>query len=155
MAKIDAREGLQPDALLRLALIAKEPSDLRDRLKLTNAEAGRLAAVDAHMTPSPKLREAERRVVLYHMGVEAWRDAIRIAWAKSTSSKGWRELYHLADEWVVPQFPIKGQDLIGRGLEPGPVIGETLARLEDWWVASGFKPSKDEVLDHFEKKVRS
>jgi hypothetical protein len=89
------------------------------------------------------------------MGVQAWRDAIRIAWAKSTSSKGWSELYRLADERAVPVFPVKGQDLISRGMKAGPAIGETLTRLEDWWVASGFKPSKDEILDHFEKKVRS
>jgi poly(A) polymerase len=155
MTVTDAKEGLDPDALLRLVLVAKDASGLRDGLKLTNAEIVRLAALHEHMAPSPKLRDAERRVVLYQMGVEAWRDAIRIAWAKSSSSKGWRELYRFADEWSVPLFPIKGQDLIGRGLKPGPAIGEALERLEDWWVASGFKPSKDEILDHFDKKVRS
>ncbi len=154
MAKTDAMEAIDPDPLLRLVLIAKDASGLRDRLKLTNAETARLEALDAHMTPSPKLRDAERHVVLYQMGVQAWRDAIRIAWARSSSSKGWRALYRFADEWPVAQFPIKGQDLIGRGLKPGPQIGEALTRLEDWWVASGFKPSKDEILDHFDKKVR-
>ena len=31
-------------------------------------------------------------------------------------------------------------------MNPGPEIGETLTQLEDWWVASGFKPGKDELL---------
>jgi tRNA nucleotidyltransferase/poly(A) polymerase len=155
MTAIDARQGFEPDTLLRLVLLARDAASLRDRLKLTNAEIARLAALNEHMTPSPKLRDAERRIVLYQMGAEAWRDAIRIAWAKSPSSRGWRDLYRFADNWPVPVFPVKGQDLIGRGLKPGPAIGEALTRLEDWWVASGFKPSKDEILDHFEKKVRS
>jgi poly(A) polymerase len=155
MTVTDAKEGFEPDALLRLVLIAKDAPSLRDKLKLTNAENTRLAALNTHMTPSPKLRDGERRIVLYQMGVGAWRDAIRIAWARSLSSKGWRDLYRFAGEWSVPLFPIKGQDLIGRGLKPGPAVGEALTRLEDWWVASGFKPSKDEILDHFEKKVRS
>ena len=155
MVMIDAREGLHPDALLRLALLAEEPLHLRDRLKLTNAEAGRLEALKVHMTPSPGLREGERRIVLYQIGPQAWRDSIRIAWAQSPSSRGWRELYALADAWPIPQFPVKGQDLIGRGVPAGPAIGQALTRLEDWWIASGFTPSKQDILDHFDRKVRS
>jgi poly(A) polymerase len=154
MAKIDAAEGFEPDALLRLVLVAKNALSLRDRLKLTNAEAERLTAIGEH-APTPKLRDSERRIVLYQIGPQAWRDTVRTGWAKASSSKGWRELYRLADDWTVPQFPVKGQDLISRGMKPGPAIGEALTRLEDWWVASQFKPSKDEVLDHFDKKVRS
>jgi poly(A) polymerase len=155
MAKIDKAEGLAPDALLRLELVARNAMSLRDPLRLTNAEQARLAAIAGHMAPTPKLREGERRVVLYQMGAQTWRDSVRIAWAGSSASKGWRELYRLADEWPMPVFPVKGQDLIGRGLKPGPAISAALERLEDWWVASGFKPSKDEILDHFDKKVRS
>ena len=155
MTTIDAKEGFEPDALLRLVLLARDAASLRDRLKLINAEIARLTALNAHMTPSPKLRDTERQIVLYQMGAQAWCDAIRIAWAKSSSTKGWRELYRFADDWSVPHFPVKGQDLIGRGMKPGPGIGEALTRLEDWWVASGFKPSKDEILDYFDEKVRS
>jgi poly(A) polymerase len=155
MARIDKADGFVPDALLRLVLIAKDAASLRDRLKLTNAEAGRIDALNAQMAPSPRLRDAERLVVLYQMGVQAWRDAIRLAWATSSSSRGWRGLYHLADAWPVPRFPVKGQDLIERGMKSGPAIGQALARLEDWWVASGFKPSKDEILDHFDRLLRS
>jgi hypothetical protein len=31
-------------------------------------------------------------------------------------------------------------------MNPGPEIGATLRRLEDWWVASGFASGKQELL---------
>ena len=43
-------------------------------------------------------------------------------------------------------FPVNGNDLIARGVTPGPAVGEALRQLEDWWIASDFKPAKDELL---------
>src|SRR5205814_10107548 len=77
MAKIDRHLELTPDPLLRLALIAEDPLALRDRLKLTNAEIERLKAIDRHPAPQLNLRPQERRAVLYRMGEQAYRDAVR------------------------------------------------------------------------------
>ena len=46
----------------------------------------------------------------------------------------------------MPRLPVNGADLIARGVPPGPELGATLRRLEDWWVASGFRPGKEELL---------
>lgn len=149
MAKIDAAQGLKPDAVLRLALLAKDPLALRERLRLTNSEMRRLEALAAHAPPEPKLRERERRAVLYHLGPEAWRDAVRLAWAESKgplASKDWKKLLGFADAWPLPRFPLTGQDLLTRGFKPGPALGRELARLEDWWIASDFTEDKDALL---------
>jgi poly(A) polymerase len=149
MEKIDRKLGLPADPLLRLALIAKDAPTLRDRLKLTNAEMARLKAIGLAPAPDPRLRAGEQRAVLYQMGPEAYRDAVRLAWARSRAAPAnsrWRQLLELAEHWNPPVFPVNGDDLSARGLQPGPGMGKMLQQLEDWWVASDFKPSKDELL---------
>lgn len=148
MARIDRHWGLKPDPLLRLALIATDALGLRARLKLTNAEVERLTSLSTHSAPTPHLRPGERERVLYEMGQQAFRDGVRVAWARSSDpvdDAAWHELLELAQHWNRPQFPVRGSDLVARGLT-GPAVGETLRRLEDWWIASGFTPGRDELL---------
>jgi poly(A) polymerase len=140
---------LPPDPQLRLFALAAEPDGLKERLRLSNREAERIAALAAAAAVSPKLREAERRAMLYGMGAEAWRDAVRLAWARSRvpmTDRGWRRLLDLAERWPMPIFPVTGRDLTGRGMKPGPELGALLRRLEDWWIASDFRPGKDAIL---------
>ena len=46
----------------------------------------------------------------------------------------------------MPTFPVSGRDLQAAGLAPGPAMGQTLRSLEDWWIASDFKPTREELL---------
>jgi poly(A) polymerase len=145
MAAVDPKEGFAPDAALRLAAIVDDPLALKERLRLTNHETRRFAAMMSAMAPSPALRDAERRAVLYALGVGGWKDSVRVAWARSRGS-GWRALHDFADAHPPKAFPVGGQDLIAAGFAPGPEIGKMLARLEDWWIASDFEPAKDELM---------
>ena len=49
-------------------------------------------------------------------------------------------------EWTVPSFPVRGGDLIAKGMKPGPEIGQTLARLRKAWEDSGFVQTKDDLM---------
>ena len=42
----------------------------------------------------------------------------------------------------MPDFPIKGGDLISRGLRAGPVVAKTLQAIERLWVAEDFPESQ-------------
>ena len=140
---------LPPDAVLRLSVLAADPEELKHRLRLSNAEAGRIAAMAEHMAPVPALRPKEQRRVLYHMGAATWRDLVHLAWARSKDAPddpAWKRLLRLPDRWPLPKFPVTGRDLLDRGLAPGPGLGQALRRLEDWWVAMDFKPGKDAIL---------
>ena len=44
-------------------------------------------------------------------------------------------------------FPVGAQDLIKRGMKPGPALGRRLAELEDSWVASDFALTRGALLD--------
>ena len=142
-------QRLPPDPLLRLAVLAQDPMAMPVRWRLSNHEARRLEAIVSLMPPSPALRPKEQRAVLYQYGAEAWRDLIRIAWARSGDALDdarWQELLELPDRWPIPSLPVAGRDLLSAGMSPGPEIGVMLKRLEDWWVASDFQPGRDELL---------
>jgi poly(A) polymerase len=150
LAGIDTANGLAPDYPLRLAAsLAMDADQLGDSLRLPNADVRAIAALRDAMPPSPALRDNERKVVLYQTGVETFTRAVRLAWAESDAAPddaGWQSLLKLAEEWPVPSLPVTGADLIEAGLQPGPELGATLRRLEDWWVAGGFTATKEELL---------
>ena len=140
---------LPPDPLLRLAVLAQQPAAMKERWRLSNHEGRRLEAIAAQTPPSPDLRPAERRVILYHTGPETWRDLVSIGWARSDAAlddPAWQDLLTLPERWQAPDFPVSGRDLLARGMAPGPGIGQALARLEDWWLASDFQASREELL---------
>ncbi|HKG73406.1 MAG TPA: CCA tRNA nucleotidyltransferase [Aestuariivirgaceae bacterium] len=149
MTEIDRWLKLDPDPLMRLHLLTGDVSRYRERLKLTNAEMARVRALSSAGEPSPSLRPAERRAVLYQLGRQAYKDSIRIAWAASRApikDTGWKKLLLFEKDAALPQFPVSGADLIARGMKPGPAMGRTLRALEDWWIAAGFPEEKEQLL---------
>jgi len=40
--------------------------------------------------------------------------------------------------WTIPRFPLKGGDIIARGIAAGPRIADILRSVEGRWVAEGF-----------------
>jgi hypothetical protein len=44
------------------------------------------------------------------------------------------------------KFPVTGDDLIAKGMKPGPELGKELADLRNKWKQSGFTATKDELL---------
>ena len=148
-------QRLPPDPILRLAVLAAEPGNLKSRLRLSNEEAERLDRALAAIAPTPALRPAEQRHVLYHLGAETWRDAVHLAWAKSrvpVTDRDWKRLLALPGRWPLPRLPLTGDDLIAFGLRPGPHLGAELKRLEDWWIASDFQPDKPALLQQLSSR---
>ena len=142
-------QRLGADPLLRLAVLAQDPRSMPERWRLSNHEAKRLEALASLLPPSPALRPTEQRAILYHMGPEAWRDLVQVAWARSDAASDdaeWKTLLELPECWSIPVLPVSGRDLLAAGMSPGPEIGVMLSKLEDWWVASDFQPSRDELL---------
>jgi poly(A) polymerase len=140
---------LPPDPLLRLAVLAQDPLAMKERWRLSNHEGKRLAAICSLSPPSPGLRDMEQKIILYQIGPEAWHDLVLIAWARSQApmdDAAWQSLRELPKRWNIPVMPVSGGDLLAAGMNPGPEIGVTLRRLEDWWVASGFTPGKQDLL---------
>ncbi len=140
---------LPRDGELRLAVLSPNPDVLKEKLKLSNTQTRRIAEALEAPHLSPDLRTTERRRLLYILGETCWRDAVHLAWAKSSASTAdakWKRLLNLPKNWKAPKFSVAGHDLKARGIAPGPKMGQILRDLEDWWIASDFKATPDELL---------
>ncbi|WP_333794578.1 CCA tRNA nucleotidyltransferase [Hyphomicrobium sp.] len=151
LAEIEAGLALDPDPLLRLAALAgggRAMIGLATRLRLSNTEGERLARLmlrDRAFDPATDVREA--RAFLYRFGEEAFRDGVMLAWAQggaAAESSHWRERFAVPSHWSVPTLPVRGSDLLARGLAEGPAIGRVMRTFEDWWIGEDF--ATDEVL---------
>ena len=149
LAEVEAALAMAPDAVRRLGALAvrsgEDAEALREGLRLSNAEATRLAAL-AGPAPTPGMCEKGQKAFLYRMGREAFQDRALIAFARSGAAlddEGWRALASLAAGWPIPVFPLKAADFIARGLTPGPALGAALKRAEEAWIEAGFPMDKD------------
>jgi len=153
-------EGLEPDALRRLAALARTPrSDapaIAARLRLSNAERDRLATLTAPaIALAPTMDARERRRAFHQLGGAAARDLALLAWAGELAEtphppKGrndaWTALVGEASAWTPRAFPLKGRDALALGIPAGARVGEVLAEVERWWIEGDFRAGREECL---------
>lgn len=140
---------LPADGLLRLFVLNGQSADCGPRLRLSNSQQTRLRQLEEAPHITPDFLPHERRRLLYALGPSCYADAVALSWARGKAAPDhpeWTALRDVPLHWTAPKFPVTGRDLQAAGLAPGPAMGETLRRLEDWWIASDFKPSRDELL---------
>ncbi len=153
MAKAEAASGIAPDAVRRLGalgvLVKEDAERLAERLRLSNAEAERLTALDYWWRVSPSGGGQAARALLYHLGEQYYADRVLLAWARSPAGAGdqsWHDLVSLPRRWAAPVFPLKAADFMSRGVAAGPALGSALRRAEALWIAADF-PSGRTALD--------
>lgn len=59
---------------------------------------------------------------------------------------GRKDIVSALEQWKTPTFPVSGNDLIARGIKPGPDMGKTLKWLETKWKESNYELNKDELI---------
>lgn len=57
-----------------------------------------------------------------------------------------QEIYQLFEPWVVPPFPLTGDDLLSHGVAEGKKLGALLKSVETWWLAQDLKPNHKACL---------
>jgi poly(A) polymerase len=155
----EQQEERGPDAVRRLAALAVMTEDdaerLRDRLRLANDEHDRLAALArlvARLKSLPKLLDAVmmRRLVAEH-GLAHLGDALAMIAGEPRPLLAADALPALnrfvSGEEAVPMFPLRGADVVARGVPKGPRVGEVLERARAAWLAAGCPP--EATLDAF------
>lgn len=157
---------LEVDPLRRLASVLAEGTDvvaLGDRLKLSNPQAERLAALmDGAVRPWPTLGRLERQALLRRAGREGVRDRALILWSGQRALEAhvgaqrtaeWVALLEDAATLPIPEFPLRGRDLLDLGQTPGPAVGRLLAELEAGWEAGGYATDRDGLLAEARAKL--
>ncbi len=130
LAALIAAEQAQaaaPDAIRRLAALlpAQVPlaEQVASRFRLSGAQKKRLAAAAARSDEA-----TPPRALAYRIGIESALDRVLIAGGDATPLVGWQ----------VPVFPLKGGQIVARGVGAGPEVARVLRRVEDCWIAEGF-----------------
>ena len=153
MVAIERALSLPVDAMRRLAalavLVAEDAERLWQKLRLSNAEHAQLAAMaEGWRRISPALSEHQQQALVYLLGANVFADQALLGWARSgagAEDAGWCALTTLPQRWIAPAFPIKAADLMARGVEKGPRLGEALTRAEKAWIAAGFPSQKSDI----------
>ncbi|MCY0096203.1 CCA tRNA nucleotidyltransferase [Hoeflea ulvae] len=151
----------EPDPMLRLMAIVPPDAErmraLAARLKMSRAEADRLANWAAAPVVQPTMAITALDRLLYRYGAAALIDRIRLSLVSArtrtetdsaalTDAAGHSRHLARALNWQRPQFPVAGADLIARGMSPGPEMGAQLAALEERWIDSNFALDKAALM---------
>ena len=153
MTESEAALGLAADPIRRLAalnvLVVEDAERLWQRLRLSNAEHGRLASMGEiwwrRIAPGD---DGFARPWLYRLGAQHFIDRVLLAWARAgakPSDETWRNLATLPQRWTAPVFPLRAADFMQRGVEQGPALGAALRAAEEAWIAADF-PADNETI---------
>jgi poly(A) polymerase len=146
LAVLVAQEQAQdvaPDPLRRLAaLLPPDPTlaeQIASRFRLSSAQKKRLATAAGRTDQA-----GEPRALAYRLGRSEALDRLLLAGAETAPLM----------DWDIPQFPLKGGEIVARGIKAGPEVARTLRALEDRWIAEGFPP-RERVLAMLDEAVSS
>jgi poly(A) polymerase len=150
------------EPLLRLAALLPDDqvgaAKFAQALRLSNAERDRLAAA---LSPTPEFKSwmspREIRRTLYRLGAQPFRDRAKLAWARSgrtATTPQWRGMIALGEGWRPPPFPLTGEDVIAAGAPKGPMVGQVLREVEEWWVDHDFIDDKLSTIEKLKSVVQ-
>ncbi|WP_108791661.1 CCA tRNA nucleotidyltransferase [Erythrobacter sp. Alg231-14] len=127
-------QGFAAEPLRRLAALLPPSPDVSGsvavRLRLSRAQRARLTCAAERLTDQAGTAQA----LAYRIGVDFAVDRLLLLGEEART---------IAD-WEPPQFPIKGGEIVKRGVQAGPDVARILRAVERRWVAEGF-PDKSRV----------
>lgn len=140
----EQRQHTAPDPLRRLAALLPANPDLAGqvaaRFRLSSAQKKRLALAASRVAGE----DIDARALAYRLGRDEALDRLLLAGADTTSLDG----------WDIPAFPLKGGEIVARGIKAGPKVAQTLRAIEDRWVQEGF-PGAPRVAELLDEHLRS
>lgn len=149
LIEVEAAHGLAADPMQRLmAMLPRRPRNMSEAvsaLRLSNQEAARLQAwADPALGHMLGLGQSARREAFYRFTPQAVLDRALIEAASGGEDK-LAPILQDRSAWMRPVFPVGGDDALAAGLK-GPEIGKRLHTLEEAWIASGFRLSREDLL---------
>ncbi|WP_332819815.1 CCA tRNA nucleotidyltransferase [Sphingopyxis sp.] len=126
--------NVEPASLRRLSALlpadAAIAEQVASRLRLSTRQRKHLAALGGRR--SDVARPA--RQLAHAIGIEAARDVHLLAGDPAAASAAIASL----SNWDVPALPLKGGDIVARGIAAGPEVARILKAVEAEWVAEDF-----------------
>ena len=127
---IDAEleQGFAPVSLRRLAALLPPMREIAEtvaaRLRLSKAQRARLVCASERSLKDARTPKA----LAYRVGVQNAQDRLLLLDQDAAQLNG----------FVPPTFPLKGGEIVARGIATGPAVARTLQAVERQWIAEGF-----------------
>ncbi len=119
---------IEPTALRRLSALLPAIPNVAEaaaaRLRLSRKQRAHLSCVAARTDADA----GRPRSLAYEEGIDVARDRLLLAGAPLDALNGWK----------APQLPLKGGEIVQRGLATGPEVARLLQTVEAQWVEEGF-----------------
>jgi len=138
----EAEQNIPPTSLRRLAALLPAKPQIAQaaatRLRLSRAQREHL--VSAARRDSDDLTNL--RALAYRQGVQRAVDRIMLLGGNIAPLNGWEP----------PQFPMKGGEIVQRGVAAGPEVARILQAVEARWIDEGF-PDRERVEQFLEEEL--
>lgn len=146
LGRLIAREkqiaDVSPERRLAALLPARAAvlDDIARRLRFSNAARQRFSA----MAPDAQLTRLSIAANLYRLGRQRLGDQLLLHGGADFADR-----HAQAMAAAMPQFPLRGGDLIARGVDRGPKVTQVLQAIEREWLAAGCpaSPAFDALVD--------
>ena len=143
----EPRAGRRLSALLPDDRILVE--QVASRLKLSNKTRVELSERTTGVNPV----SGSAKALAYRHGIAMATDMFLLHGANDD----WRIGVTALQNWAPPVFPIKGGNLVSRGLNAGPLVAQTLKAVEQQWIDEGFPDATraNAIADQFVAEILS
>ena len=163
LIEIESRISLSIDPILRLSTLIENSLDKANtiikKLPLSKSDSTdllKLCTLNKKVVSYMSMKEV--RYLLYLLGRDGFQKQILVNWAKDTNNKNevnWRSLYEVAQSWEKPSFALTAKDVINMGISQGPMVGDILKEVEDWWAENDFIDDKFSLIERLKAIVQS
>lgn len=130
----ERRQDIAPDPIRRLAALMPADVTMAEqvaaRFRMSRVQKQRLATAAARDSTT-----GDARALAYRLGREQALDRLLITGADTGPLRN----------WDIPTFPLKGGQIVSRGVKAGPEIARILQTIEARWVAEGF-PAEERIV---------
>ena len=143
------------DPILRLSLLfdndSKKIENFVNNFHLSSKESEALLQLgEMNEKIVSYLSMKEVRFLLYKIGISNFKNQIILHWARDVLNKNevnWRSLYEVAISWERPKFDLDSKDVLGMGINEGPLVGSILKEVEEWWAENDFIDDKFSLIE--------
>jgi len=155
-------DNLKTDPVRRLAalldptLSPEAVETVAMRLKFSNHERKHLCAMCAsEPVLSAYISNADLRRACAKVGNAVVVDRALLAWSGELAleahlprerTEKWRQIIETAQNTTIPEFPLRGRDIMDRGVSHGPRVGKIFKNVEGWWKDNDFQPDRNACL---------
>lgn len=138
----EQEQEISPEPIRRMGALLPPVGEIAEavaaRLRLSRAQRAHLSLL-AERKPDDLL---DPRGLAYRESVEIALDRVLLQGGDTSALK----------DWNPPQLPLKGGEIVERGVTAGPKVAATLRAVEAAWISEGF-PGRDRVLELLDREL--